>query len=480
MPKGMLRLNDRRGPARAGAGGRGHGGGGAAPAARLLEYGGDPRPPHRVHRGGRLSSLLRIRHLDAGHPAGRPASAAPPPLPPCPGELRRGVAQGAHGTDALQQSRDGGHGGRRQDHHLHALRLRRRVLRLPRAHGVLLDDLRHPHAARARALDVHLRGHRHARLDQYLPGADRAPHGLGHRDLSLPPVLPDHSQRARGGGPARRRRAHALPLPIPAPVVVGEYRRPLRGALHLRLEPVPLAAPHHQYRDHADGGDRARGADPAQRHRAAHVEPHHGGGSDGAPAPRGHHHLHAALVREGPRGEREVRSLLVFGWVAGSVGILAAMLGAEAAPTAPTLLAAHRGGSLLWPENSPLAFRNALALGADFIEFDVHLARDGEVVVIHDATLDRTTTGSGPVRDRTVAELKALRLTDRSGAVTPETVPTLDEVVDAAAVAQAQRAGIGLGAWTVNDPADMTRVIGAGVTILITDQPDVAKTLLKR
>jgi len=271
----------------------------------------------------------------------------------------------------------------------------------------------------------------------------------------------------------------------------------------------------------------------------------------------------------------------VFGWVAGSVGILAAMLGAEAAPTAPTLLAAHRGGSLLWPENSPLAFRNALALGADFIEFDVHLARDGEVVVIHDATLDRTTTGSGPVRDRTVAELKALRLTDRSGAVTPETVPTLDEVVevaaqakgrmlleikvdasktrypgieekvlaildrhamtsstvimsfeastwrrvrelrsdvatcalysartlgrssltaeldalraagvrfigvehtvvDAAAVAQAQRAGIGLGAWTVNDPADMTRVIGAGVTILITDQPDVAKTLLKR
>jgi glycerophosphoryl diester phosphodiesterase len=52
--------------------------------------------------------------------------------------------------------------------------------------------------------------------------------------------------------------------------------------------------------------------------------------------------------------------------------------------------------------------------------------------------------------------------------------------VDAAAVAQAQRAGIGLGAWTVNDPAEMKRLIGAGVTILITDQPDVAKTLLKR
>jgi glycerophosphoryl diester phosphodiesterase len=52
--------------------------------------------------------------------------------------------------------------------------------------------------------------------------------------------------------------------------------------------------------------------------------------------------------------------------------------------------------------------------------------------------------------------------------------------VDAVAVAQAQRAGIGLGAWTVNDPAEMKRLIGAGVTILITDQPDVAKTLLKR
>jgi len=185
------------------------------------------------------------------------------------------------------------------------------------------------------------------------------------------------------------------------------------------------------------------------------------------------------------------------------------------------------------------------------------------------------------VRARTVAELKSLRLKDRSGAVTAETVPTLDEVtavaaqgrrrmlleikvdpsrarypgieekvlaivdrhrmaastvvmafeaptwrrvrelrpdiatcalysaralsrttlaaeldalrgagvgfigvehtaVDAAAVAQAQRAGIGLGAWTANDPAAMRRLIDAGVGILITDQPDVAKTLLAR
>jgi glycerophosphoryl diester phosphodiesterase len=102
------------------------------------------------------------------------------------------------------------------------------------------------------------------------------------------------------------------------------------------------------------------------------------------------------------------------------------------------LFAAHRGGALLWPENSLLAFRNALALGADFLELDVHLTRDGEVVVIHDATLDRTTTGSGPVRERTLAELGALRLKDRVGAVVDERIPTLDQVVALAVAGKRQ------------------------------------------
>ncbi len=106
---------------------------------------------------------------------------------------------------------------------------------------------------------------------------------------------------------------------------------------------------------------------------------------------------------------------------------------AFAQSTPASLFAAHRGGSLLWPENSLLAFKNALALGADYVEFDVHLSKDGEVVVIHDPTLDRTTTERGPVRERTLAELKTLRLRDRSGAVTEETVPTLDEVAAIAA-----------------------------------------------
>jgi glycerophosphoryl diester phosphodiesterase len=75
-----------------------------------------------------------------------------------------------------------------------------------------------------------------------------------------------------------------------------------------------------------------------------------------------------------------------------------------------TLIASHRGGALEWPENSPTAFRNSATLAVDQIEFDIHPTADGEIVVIHDATLDRTTSGSGPVAARTLAELRALVL----------------------------------------------------------------------
>ena len=56
-------------------------------------------------------------------------------------------------------------------------------------------------------------------------------------------------------------------------------------------------------------------------------------------------------------------------------------------------IAAHRGGARLWPENSLTAFRGALGLGVDLVELDVHQTRDGEVVVLHDPTLERTTAG---------------------------------------------------------------------------------------
>ena len=69
---------------------------------------------------------------------------------------------------------------------------------------------------------------------------------------------------------------------------------------------------------------------------------------------------------------------------------------------------AHRGGAALRPENTIASFDNGLSLGADGCEFDVHLSRDGVVVVHHDATLDRTTNARGPVSALTADELGAV------------------------------------------------------------------------
>jgi glycerophosphoryl diester phosphodiesterase len=91
-----------------------------------------------------------------------------------------------------------------------------------------------------------------------------------------------------------------------------------------------------------------------------------------------------------------------------------------------TLIIGHRGARNLWAENSLDGFRRTLALEVDGVELDVHLSRDGELVVIHDPTLDRTTTGRGVVQDLTVAELAATPLRDAAG----EGVPHLDAVLD--------------------------------------------------
>ncbi|MBD9482630.1 glycerophosphodiester phosphodiesterase [Pseudomonas sp. PDM14] len=72
------------------------------------------------------------------------------------------------------------------------------------------------------------------------------------------------------------------------------------------------------------------------------------------------------------------------------------------------LVVAHRGGKGLWPESSLFAFERASALGVDMIEMDVHLSRDGQLVVIHDATVDRTTDGRGAVAELTLAQLQRL------------------------------------------------------------------------
>ena len=74
------------------------------------------------------------------------------------------------------------------------------------------------------------------------------------------------------------------------------------------------------------------------------------------------------------------------------------------------LVFAHRGGSKIGPENTFTAFDRGLSVGADGLELDVHLSRDGIVVVHHDACLDRTTRGRGLLKERTAAELAELNV----------------------------------------------------------------------
>jgi glycerophosphoryl diester phosphodiesterase len=266
------------------------------------------------------------------------------------------------------------------------------------------------------------------------------------------------------------------------------------------------------------------------------------------------------------------------------LALVAVALAAGAATGGTARVAAHRGGSLLWPENSLLAFRNAIALGVELLETDVHLTADGEAVVLHDPTLDRTTTGRGAVRDLRLGDLAAVRLRAADGTPTGETIPTLAQVLDLVAgapgvgllleikvdaargrypgieektlalvrargllertpimafqpetvrrlrelepaartvllvsrgrtereraspaeavrltreagaawlginhrlldadvVAAARRAGVGVAAWTVNQEADIRRVLDLGVDVVISDRPDLALRLTGR
>ena len=103
------------------------------------------------------------------------------------------------------------------------------------------------------------------------------------------------------------------------------------------------------------------------------------------------------------------------------------------------MVIAHRGGAGLWPENTLHAFEAAAALGADVIETDVRSTADGVLVVMHDATVERTTDGEGRVARLTLAELKRLdagyRWSPDGGRTFPLrgrglTIPTLEEVFE--------------------------------------------------
>jgi glycerophosphoryl diester phosphodiesterase len=99
---------------------------------------------------------------------------------------------------------------------------------------------------------------------------------------------------------------------------------------------------------------------------------------------------------------------------------------------APPIIVAHRGLHGELPENSLAAMVAAWDAGILWCECDVHLSRDGAAVVIHDETLDRTTTGHGPVGEFSLKQLRELRLRDRNGKPTSHRIPTLNELLEVA------------------------------------------------
>lgn len=120
------------------------------------------------------------------------------------------------------------------------------------------------------------------------------------------------------------------------------------------------------------------------------------------------------------------------------------------------IMMAHRGNSGLAPENTLAAFAAAIDTKSEWVELDVHLTADGEVVVMHDATVDRTTDGSGAIADLTLAQIKAL---DAGSWFSPEfegeRVPTLADVVDLLG----KRLRINVEIKSAADPASAAKVV---------------------
>lgn len=97
----------------------------------------------------------------------------------------------------------------------------------------------------------------------------------------------------------------------------------------------------------------------------------------------------------------------------------------------PIAVIAHRGGASLAPENTLAAFRNAIRLGADYVEVDVRTTRDGALVLMHDSRVDRTTDGSGEVRSLSLEEIRRLDAGVRfHHRFSGERVPTFAETLE--------------------------------------------------
>ena len=134
------------------------------------------------------------------------------------------------------------------------------------------------------------------------------------------------------------------------------------------------------------------------------------------------------------------------------------------------LVVAHRSDWRSHPENSLPAMRSAIAMGVDVVEVDVRRTKDGQFVIVHDTTLDRSTTGRGRVADFTLEELRRLRLRDGVGTPTEELIPTLEEALSVVR----GRAVINLDKSSEH-PAEIFRVVerekALGFTLFSVTQP---------
>src|SRR5690606_18694511 len=93
------------------------------------------------------------------------------------------------------------------------------------------------------------------------------------------------------------------------------------------------------------------------------------------------------------------------------------------------IVVAHRGNWRYAPENSIAAIENAIKLGVDVVEVDVQKTKDGKLILMHDKTLNRTTTGKGKVADWTLDAINDLWLRNGAGIKTKHRVPTLEEAL---------------------------------------------------
>jgi glycerophosphoryl diester phosphodiesterase len=125
-----------------------------------------------------------------------------------------------------------------------------------------------------------------------------------------------------------------------------------------------------------------------------------------------------------------MRLLFVAALLIAGTSLLLAQAPAATSPQWDVVAVAHRGLSAGYPENTLAAFKSAIGLGVQAIELDLRGTSDGEVIVLHDATVDRTTNGHGDVTGLTLREVKALDAGSSAGvAFAGERVPTYEEVL---------------------------------------------------